>query len=527
MRDFQNPGRSPAFGSLGAAATSHPLATMAAIDVLRSGGNAIDAAIAAVALLGVVEPQSTGIGGDCFALLSLKGGSEVIAFNGSGRAPAGTRLEWFLERGIGSIDADTPHAVTIPGAVDAWCQLVADYGTRSIGELLEPAIRMAEEGYPVYPRVAHDWALSIDRLLRYEHAARHLTVAGKAPKCGELHFQPALARTMRSIAEKGRSGFYEGSVADDLVSYLQSLGGFHTLEDFASHCGEYVQPIRTAYRGFDVYECPPNGQGLAVLLMLNILERFDLTRMGVLSAERLHLQIEASKLAYEVRDKCIADGLQSVDHFLSDQFAAQLKERVRADRAMVPHSVFNFPVHPSTVYLCVVDKERNVVSLINSIFSQFGSGLVGPSTGVTLQNRGCGFSLDAQHPNAIAPAKRPFHTIIPGLLMKSGRPIMPFGVMGGHFQPTGHVHLLSNMIDFHLDVQGAIDCPRIFYADGMCLAEDGIPEIVRSRLSEMGHRVYPSLQPLGGGQAIRIDWETGVLAGGSDHRKDGCALAYH
>ncbi|MGB7086284.1 MAG: gamma-glutamyltransferase [Phormidesmis sp.] len=528
MRDFHLPGRSPAYSSGGMAATSHALATLTAIDVLRAGGNAVDGAIAASAVLCVVEPQATGIGGDCFALYAPAGTGEVVALNGSGKAPAAAHLSWYLEQGMKQISLQSPHAVTVPGAVDAWCQLHADYGRNPFAELLAPAIRLAKEGYTVHPRVASDWAQLAKKLRATPHATRMLLVDGQAPKAGNRHRQLELGRTLEIIAEQGREGFYTGSVAEDMVGYLRSLSGLHTLEDFAAPQAEYVTPISTQYRGYDVVECPPNGQGLTALIMLNILSGFDLTDFSPMSAQRLHLECEAARLAYGVRDRYIADPDQAdipLEVLLSQDYAAQLRAKISLDKTMPPLADSDFPSHPDTVYLCVVDSEGNAVSFINSVFHGFGSGLVSPNTGVVLQNRGAGFRLAEGHRNAIAPSKRPLHTIIPGMLMKAGRAVMPFGVMGGDYQPTGHVHLLTNLLDYRMDVQAALDFPRVFHDGKVCQVEKGVPAQVQSALSALGHQVVPVVNPHGGGQAIWIG-ENGSLTGGSDPRKDGCALGY-
>ncbi len=528
MRDFQLPGRSPAYAQKGMAATSHSLATLTAVDVLRAGGNAVDAAIAASAVLCVVEPQATGIGGDCFVLYAPADTEEVIALNGSGKSPGAAELSWFVDQGMQQISLQSPHSVTIPGAVDAWCKLHADYGRTDLATLLAPAIRLATEGYTVHPRVAYDWAQLSKKLKVTENATRMLLVDGEAPKAGDRHQQPELGRTLKLIADNGRDAFYTGEVAEDIVAYLRSLGGLHTLEDFAAPQAEYVTPISTQYRGYDVFECPPNGQGLTALVMLNILSECSLTDYAPMSAERLHLECEAARLAYGVRDRYVADPNQSdipLDWLLSKDYAAELRAKISLDKALPPLEESDFPTHPDTVYLCVVDKEGNAVSFINSIFHGFGSGLVSPKTGVVLQNRGAGFVLEEGHRNAIAPHKRPLHTIIPGMLKKAGRTVMPFGVMGGQYQPTGHAHFLTNLLDYRLDVQSALDFPRIFHDGKTCAVERGIPTTVTDKLKQLGHKVVPAVLPHGGGQAIWIN-ESGRLVGGSDPRKDGCALGY-
>ncbi|PZO12040.1 MAG: gamma-glutamyltransferase [Leptolyngbya foveolarum] len=528
MRDFHFPGRSPAYSNGGMAATSHPLATLTAVDVLRAGGNAVDGAIAASAVLCVVEPQATGIGGDCFGLYAPAAAANVVALNGSGKAPSGATLDWYLSQGMKHISLQSPHSVTIPGAVDAWWKLHGEYGRKPWAELFESAIRLATEGYTVYPRVALDWGQLAKKLRATENATRMLLVNGQAPKAGDRHRQPELGATLQTIAEQGRDGFYEGAVAEDMVGYLRSLGGFHTLEDFAAPQAEYVTPISTQYRGYDVVECPPNGQGLTALMMLNILSGFDLTDFAPMSAQRLHLECEAARLAYGVRDRFVADPDQAdipLDTLLSEDYAAQLRAKISPDKVMPPLADSDFPTHPDTVYLCVVDEDGNAISLINSVFHGFGSGLVSPKTGVVLQNRGAGFVLTKGHRNAIAPNKRPLHTIIPGMLMKAGRPVMPFGVMGGQYQPTGHAHFLTNLLDYRMDVQAALDFPRVFHDGRTCQVEKGVPNQVRAALSALGHQVVPVVNPHGGGQAIWMT-ESGGLIGGSDPRKDGCALGY-
>ncbi|MGD1899301.1 MAG: gamma-glutamyltransferase family protein, partial [Phormidesmis sp.] len=394
MRDFQLPGRSPAYANKGMVATSHSLATLTAIDVLRDGGNAVDASIAAAAVLCVIEPLATGIGGDCFVLFAAANASgEVVALNGSGKAPGKAELSWFLDQGMQQISLQSPHSVTIPGAVDAWCQLHKDYGKKDFSNLLAPAIRLAKEGYTVHPRVAYDWAQLAKKLKATKNATRMLLFGGEAPKAGDRHCQPELGETLDAIAQNGRSAFYTGPIAEDMVSYLQSLGGLHTLEDFAAPQAEYVTPIATKYRGYDVVECPRNGQGLTALIMLNILSGFSLTDHAPMSAERLHLECEAARLAYGVRDRYVADPDQSdipLDFLLSEDYATQLRSKISLDKAMPPLKESDFPTHPDTVYLCVVDEDGNAVSFINSVFHGVGSGLVSPKTGVVLQNRGAG-----------------------------------------------------------------------------------------------------------------------------------------
>lgn len=528
MRDFQMPGRSTVHSANGMAATSHPASTLAAIDTLRAGGNAIDAAVTAAAVQAVVEPHSTGIGGDCFVLVSLQGSDNVIALNGSGRAPFAAIPEWFVDAGISQIPLESPHAVTVPGAVDAWARLISDYGTKTFGEILRPAIDYAENGYVVQPRAARDWPGYVEKLANDRTAKQIFLPCGRAPMHGEVIRQPLLAETFRTVSREGRKGFYEGPVAEDIVRYLQTLGGLHTLEDFVSHASEYVSPIKTSYRGNDVYECPPNSQGVAVLIMLGILEGFDLGAFEPLGVDRLHLQAEATRLAYHVCDSLIGDPHLvdvPVDDVLEEENIECLRSRICMDSMMTDIPV-TAPTHPETVYLTVVDKQRNAVSLINSVCFGFGSGLVSPNTGVVLHNRGAGFLIKPGHPNAIGPAKRPRHTIIPSLVLKDGRPILPFGVMGGQFQPVGQVHVLTNFLDFGMDLQESIDLARGFHFAGVYRLERGIRDEVAERLRERGHKIERVDAPWGSAQAICIDWQNQTLIGASDPRKDSLALGY-
>lgn len=529
VRDFQRPGRSPVIATHGMAATSHPLSTLAAIDVLEKGGNAVDAAVAACAVQCIVEPGSTGVGGDCFALIAPASGG-VIAYNGSGRAPAAATVDWYARHGITAIERQSPHAVTVPGAVDAWAALVEDHGTRDLGELLQPAIRLASEGYAITPRIGFDWGRQTEILRANANARRIYLVDGNAPPVGSIHRQPEMAATLKAIAEHGRDAFYRGPVAADIVECLQALGGLHTMDDFASARGAYVTPIKTRFRDYDVYECPPNGQGVVALIMLNILADCE-AKGDPLSAERLHLEIEAARQAYSARNDRVADpdaASVPVDWLLSPAFARELRDRI-APPGISELRPTPVPVeHSDTVYLTVVDKDRNAVSFINSIFSNFGSGIAAPVTGVLLQNRGQGFVLDPTHPNAIAPRKRPMHTIIPGMLMRDGKACMPFGVMGGHYQAMGHAHFLSKIIDYGMDMQSAIDLPRQFVRPGTATVEveSGIPAETAKELARRGFTIVGAEAPIGGAQAIWIDRKNGVLVGASDPRKDGCALGY-
>jgi gamma-glutamyltranspeptidase/glutathione hydrolase len=529
MRNFHLPGRSTVYGVNGMAASSQATSTLTAVEILKRGGNAIDAAVAACAVQCVVEPQSTSIGGDCFALLMLGGSGDVIGLNGSGRAPAAATFGWYEERGFKEIPVAGPHPVTVPGAIDAWARILADYGTMGLDQVLEPAIKFADEGFVIHPRVAHDFALTEERIRTDANTIAMFLPDGRLPSPGTIMRFPALAETMRRIARDGRDAFYLGHVAEDMVDYLQSLGGLHTLDDFAAQTSDYVTPIKTNYKGYDVFEIPPNGQGITALIMLNILRGFDLPSYAPLSVDRLHLETEATRLAYAARNAFVADMSQAevpVAELLSEDYAAHQRARISIDRALDKVPAPDIPVHHDTVYVTVVDKDRNAVSFINSTFHGFGSGLVSPKTGISLHNRGSGFVVDPDHPNGIAPRKRPMHTIIPGMLVKDGKAQMPFGVMGGHYQPIGHTHVLTNMIDYGMDPQAAIDCPRVFHNQGVLGIEDGIDDATADGLAARGHQVARAPVPFGGGQAIWIDWERGVLCGGSEPRKDGIAIGF-
>jgi gamma-glutamyltranspeptidase/glutathione hydrolase len=531
-RDFEAPGRSVALGIHGMAATSHPMATLAAIEVLRAGGNAMDAAIAACAAQCVVEPAMTGIGGDCFVLYAPRGGATIHAFNGAGRTPAGTDAAALRAQGLAAIPASSPYAVTIPGAVDAWCRLSADHGSLPLARLLEPAIALATEGFAVTPRVAFDWASCRDLLGQRPAATAAYLPGGAAPAAGDVMRLPALARTLTAIASGGRRAFYEGPVAAEMVATLRAEGGRHTREDFAAAAGTYVTPIRTRFRDYAVHECPPPGQGIIALLIMNILALFPGSG-DPLAPERLHIEIEAARLAYAVRNAILAEGSPATpDRLLAPAFAAELAARIDPDRAATELPSFAGPEHRDTVYLTVVDRDRNVVSFINSVFDSFGSGIVAPDSGVLLHNRGMSFTLDPGHPNTLAPGRQPMHTIIPAMMTQEtgegDRVAMAFGVMGGHFQAMGQAHLVSKVVDFGMDLQSAMALPRLFPVPGTPFveAEATLPPASRAGLEALGHRFTPAESPIGGAQAIWIDWDRGVLMGASEPRKDGVALGY-
>ncbi len=526
---LQAPPRHAAHAREGMAATSHPLASLAAVDILRAGGSAMDAAVAASAMLGVVEPMSTGIGGDVFCLYAPEGTSPPIAFNGSGRAPAGVSAERLLEQGAESIDMDSVHSVTVPGAIDAYCRLIEDYGRLSIAEVLEPAVRAAEEGFAVESVVAEAWKRNAHRLRARAPAAAIYLLDGTVPAAGDIWKFPALASTMRKIGREGRDGFYRGPVAEEMAACLKEHGGEHTVEDFTGTSGEYVTPISTTFMGHEVFECPPNGQGLIALLMLNVLDGMGLEDMEPMSPDRLHLTLEAGRLAFRDRGRYLADPQHAevpVEEMLSSGYAAKLRDCIDVERAMKTLPEEDPPQKGDTVYVTVVDAQRNAASFISSLYQGFGSCILAPRSGVMLHCRGAGFVVEPGHPNCIAPGRRPLHTIIPGMLCKEGRAVMPFGVMGADYQPWGHVHLLHNHLLYGMNVQQALDFPRFTHDEGLAKVETWVPQEVRQNLTCRGHRVATASPPLGGGQAIRIDWEKGSLEGGSEPRKDGIALGY-
>lgn len=528
MRDFQSNGRSTLQVGTAAVATSHPLASLAAVEMLRAGGNAVDAALTACAVLCVVEPHMTGIGGDCFALYAPAGAAAPIAINGSGRAPAGASLEWYREQGFQTIPEDGAHGVVVPGSIAAWCRLAADHGRKDIGEILAPAIRYAEEGYVITPRVAWDWQGLVPRLAADEVARELLLVDGKAPALGSRHRQPKLGATLRAIALDGAKGFYEGPVAEDLVARLQALGGRHELADFAAAEADYVAPVATDYRGWRVFECPPNGQGVIALMILNVLSGYELKGMDAVA--RTHLLAEASKQAYCQRDLLISDPAAmtvTTEALLSAETAERLRARISPERAAEATALdFGGAEHRDTICLSVIDGEGNAISFINSLFHGFGSCVVGPESGVVLNNRASSFRLEEGHVNTLAPGKRPMHTIIPGMAIRGAAEVMPFGVMGGHYQATGHAAFLSAVIEEGLDLQAAIDRPRSFAHEGVLTLETGFTEAQAEALRRLGHQVAFADSPHGGAQAVRLDRERGTLTAASDPRKDGCALGW-
>ncbi len=512
----------------GMVATSQPLASAAALRVLQEGGNAVDAAITAAAVLNVAEPNSTGIGGDMFALVYMQQDRKPVALNGSGWAGSKATVDFFRSRHLTEIPANGIYSVSVPGAVAGWFKLHQRYGKLPMSRILAPAIEYAEKGFPVSDIISSQWRRATEKLRRTPDAARDLLIDGRAPHQGEIFKMPELARSLRLIAEQGRDAFYKGELARKIVEFSDKNDGMFTLADFAEFDAQWIEPVSTNYRGYDVYELGPQTQGMTALQMLNILEGYDLKSLGHNSAEYLHLMVEAKKLAFADRDAYIADPDKAhvpVSRLISKEYAAERRKLIDRNHAM-PSAVPGLPENGDTVYLTVVDKDRNAVSFINSLFESFGSGLVAGDTGIVLQNRGALFRLEPRHPNVIAPHKRPFHTLIPGMVLKDGKPFFSFGVMGGDNQPQGHVQVLANLIDFGMDVQQAGESPRFRHARGEVLLESAFDSTVRTELSRKGHQVAGGVDEWGGYQGILIDSRTGVLMGGSDPRKDGLAIGW-
>jgi gamma-glutamyltranspeptidase/glutathione hydrolase len=518
-------------------ATSQPLAAKAGTLVLERGGNAADAAVATAAALNVTEPNMTGLGGDCFALFYDAKTKRVSGLNGSGRAPAALDIGLLEREGLrNALPADHAHTVTVPGACAGWCDFVAGHGKLSMSEVLEPAIALAEEGFPVAPITSRLWSFGAETQLRNSPGGAELMIDGRGPHAGELFRNPTLARTLRCIADDGADAFYQGRIGEAIARVVQDFGGVLSTADLAAHKSTWDVPISTHYRDLTIWECPPNGQGLAALLALNILRGFDLAESDPMSADRFHLMIEAMRLAfadcrYHVSDPSF--GNIPLCELLSEDYAATRRKRIRMDRADTS-ATRGMPVAGSdTVFLCTVDGEGNGCAFINSNYMAFGTGLVPPGCGFSLQNRGYGFSLERGHPNALAPGKRPYHTIIPGLITRTDDASLygPFGVMGGFMQPQGHMQVVVGMADDGLDPQAALDRSRFNILDGTAggslLVEPGIPESTRSELERRGHslRLIEGMGRVqfGRGQIIRRD-PGGTLWGGSDPRADGCAL---
>ncbi len=534
--------RSEVIAPHGMAATSQPLATQIALDILKAGGSAVDAAIAANAALGLMEPTGCGIGGDLFAIVWDGTAKRLHGLNASGRSPRALSLKYFREQGLERIPERGPLPVSVPGAVDGWFELHARFGRLPMEELLAPAIAYARHGFPVTEVIAWHWARNAKILQGYPGFAEVFMPAGKAPAKGEVFRNPRLADTYRKIAEGGRDAFYRGEIAATIERYLSENGGFLSAADLADHKSEWVEPLSSSYRGYEVWELPPNGQGIAALQMLNILEDYDIAAMGFGSADYLHVLVETKKLVYADRARYYTDPQFEevpVDWLLSADYAAQRRGLIDMRRAADAVEAGAAPIeHGDTIYLAVADREGNMVSLIQSNFSGMGSGMTPPGLGFILQNRGELFSLDPVHANVYAPGKRPFHTIIPAFVTRAGEPWLAFGVMGGAMQPQGHVQVLVNMIDFGMNLQQAGDAPRIRHVGsaqptgehaaggGEIWMESGFDAAVIAELQRRGHRTDIRGQAYGGYQAIARDRDNGVWIGASESRKDGHAAGY-
>jgi gamma-glutamyltranspeptidase / glutathione hydrolase len=521
-------GRSTVFSTKGAVACEHPSAALAGIRVLDAGGTAADACVAMAACMAVLAPMATGMGGDAFLLFYEAETGRILGANGSGRAPRAATIDKLRERGLSEMPERGGLTITVPGAVRLWEDAANSLGNLPLARLLEPAWELAENGYPVSEVFARYWEAGEDLLFKNEAASRALLVDGRAPRPGEVFLQPDLAATLSAVAEGGADAFYNGEIARSIARAAQEAGGYLSEEDLAGHESTWVDPISTDYRGVQIHEIPPPGQGIAALEMLNILEGFDLGALDPVSADRIHLEVEAKKLAFEDLYTKVGDPDFSeipTGRLISKEYAASLREHISPDRAsgMVAEPALG----EDTTYLCAVDAGDNGCSFINSLYMGFGSGVVAEDTGVCLQNRGSSFRLVEGHPNALEPGKRPLHTIIPGLVTKEGALWATFGVMGGPMQPQGHAQLLSNLIDHHMNPQDAADHPRHFHQGDTLLVEGRVPEDEVERLRSMGHNVEAGedyVVPTGGAQLIRV-LDDGVRACGSDPRKDGCALA--
>src|ERR671916_2352112 len=520
--------RSTVFGTRGVVACEHPQATLAGIRVLDEGGNAADACVAMAASMAVLAPMATGMGGDAFLLFYDVRSRSVLGANGSGCAPRGMTTEELRQRGMKTMPERSGVTVTVPGAVRLWEDAAKRLGRLPFSRLLEPARAAAEDGYPLSEVFARYWEAGEALLRKNEAARRTFLPEGRAPKPGELFRQPDLATTLAAVAGDGADAFYHGEIGRSIALSVRESGGYLDEEDLARHETLWVEPIHTDYRGVRVYEIPPPGQGIAALQMLNLLEGFDLASLEALSAERIHLEAEAKKLAFRDLHEKVGDPEFEeipIEELLSKDYATHLRENISPTRAVgaAPEPALG----DDTVYLCAVDAEGNGCSFINSLYKWFGSGIVAPGTGVCLQNRGHSFRLDEGHPNALAPGKRPLHTIIPGLATRDGALWAVFGVMGGSMQPQGHTQLLANLIDFDMSPQEAVDHPRHRHEGDRLLVEGRVPETEVEKLRALGHRVEVGEDyaiPTGGAQLICV-LENGVRACGSDPRKDGCALA--
>ncbi|MFA5329058.1 MAG: gamma-glutamyltransferase [Prolixibacteraceae bacterium] len=532
--------RSEVIAQHGMACTSQPLATQVALDILKAGGNAVDAAIAANAVLGLVEPTGNGIGGDLFAIVWDAKTQKLYGLNASGRSPYDLTLQYFIDNGYKKVPSHGPLSVSVPGCVDGWFELNKKFGKLPMSEILKPAINYAREGFPLTEVIAYYWKSNSRILENYTGFKEIYMPDGKAPAKGEVFKNPYLAATLEKIAQGGRDAFYKGEIAQKIVDYVRKEGGFFSMRDFADHHSDWINPVSANYRGFDVWELPPNGQGIAVLQILNILENYDIKSMGFGSAEYIHTFVEAKKLTFEDRAKFYADpdfNKLPIQGLISKEYAKERNKLLNPSRAAKTYPAGN-PEHGNTIYLTTADKDGNMVSLIQSNYRGMGSGMTPGKLGFVLQDRGEMFSLDPNHMNKFEPHKRPFHTIIPAFITKDGKPYISFGLMGGSMQPQGHAQIIVNLIDFGMNLQEAGDAPRICHEGsseptdekmtdgGIVYLESGLPYLTVRNLLGKGHRVEFINGIYGGYQAIKWDAQNKVYYGASESRKDGQAAGY-
>ena len=532
--------RSEVIAENGMVATSHPLATQVGIDILKKGGNAIDAAIASNAAIGLMEPTGNGIGGDLFAIIWIEKEKKLYGLNASGRSPKNLTLEYFKKNNMSKIPAYGPLPISVPGCVDGWFEMHDKFGEITIQEVLDPAIKYAEDGFPVTELVAYYMEVADKNFNKYPNFKETYYVNESTPKKGEIFKNPDLANTFKLIAKKGRKGFYEGKVAQTISEFVIEQGGFLSYEDLENHSSEWIEPVSTNYRGYDIWELPPNGQGIAALQILNLLETFDIKSMGFGSAEYIHYFTEAKKIAFADRAKYYADmefNNIPVDYLISKEYADKRRSEINPTQAAKKVSAGEIE-NGDTIYLTTADSQGNMVSLIQSNYRGMGSGMVPPGLGFMLQDRGELFSLEENHFNVYAPEKRPFHTIIPAFITKDNEPYVSFGLMGGAMQPQGHAQIVINLIDFGMNLQEAGDAPRIRHVSdqqptggdmlqgGELSLESGFDYKEIRKLQKYGHKVIFSLGSFGGYQAIMFDKESGVYYGASESRKDGSAMGY-
>ena len=528
MRELSYPGRSNVLAQNGMAATSNPLSSTEAIKILQKGGNAVDAAIAASAVQAVVCPSATGIGGDCFAIISIKG-MDPVSVNGSGASPKKANLDFFIKNNINKIDLTSPHSVTIPGAVHAWCSMHEKYGKLDLQEVLKGAENYARNGFPVHEVEAYSWKQKEFELSKYENTKNIFLKKNKSYKFGEIFKNIPLANTLKRIGKEKIKGFYFSNITKEMVNTLNELGGAHSEEDFESQKTIFSSTISNNYNKFKIHQCPLNSPGIVVLMMMEMSRKMNLSQYEPGSFERYHLQAEISKVSYEIKETLLGDSnFNNIDinELLSENFILDLCQKIDLNKIYLSKKSY-VTSNPETVYLSVVDKDLNSVSFINSICHSFGSTISTKNSGILFQNRGVNFRLERNHPNMIDGEKKPLHTIIPGLVTNDkNETLLSYGVMGGQYQPIGQTHVLQNILDYNLSVQEALDYPRAFALDGLLKIEKSLDSDVSIKLKKVGHNLSIASTAIGGGQCIQIDRNKGLLIGGSDPRKDGMAIGY-